>query len=136
MSFPVPFAAGFHRNEPRRCQRFLGTVVSSRALGLILPSDWSLEEQACLLPLLTHASSTRSPQGLSDLIMNSCFIEFNLWEPSGPASESIPLKGISLALAWYQGFCFSEILVYPRVCGSVLCFGQLPNKVLCCLGGI
>lgn len=135
-SFPVPFAAGFHRNKPRRYQRSLSTVVSSGARGLIHPRDWSLEEQARLLPLLTPASSTRSPQGLSDWIVNSCFIECNLWEPPGPALEIILLEGISLALAWCQGFCSSEILVYSGVCGSVLSFGWRPNRVSCCLGGL
>lgn len=44
-----------------------------------------------------------SPQGLSDLLMNLDFIEFKLWEPSGPALQGICLKGFSLALACGQG---------------------------------
>lgn len=123
--FPVPFAAGFHRNQPR-CQRLLCTVVSKGALGLISlrpPGVWRSRLVCCLCGLCLCSL----PQGLSDLIMNLCFIEFNLWEPSGPALEIIPLEGVSLTLASCQGYA-SELLIYRGVCGSVLCFGQLPDK--------
>lgn len=100
-SFPVPFAAGFHRNEPR-CQSLLCTVVSNRALGLIsLPGVWRSRLACCLCGLCYYPL----PQGRSDWIMNLCFIEFNLWEPSGPALEPILLEGGSLTLASCQSYC-------------------------------
>lgn len=60
-SFPVPFEAGFHRNESRY-QRLLCTVVSKGALGLI---SLGLESGGADWPVaIVDSASTPSLRGI------------------------------------------------------------------------